>query len=191
MNPQVLARVEVPGYLEDLPLPVYADIEDAEEIYYALVIATKTQLDKAGVTYRVIDVYTPGTRYLIALEEDEGARQEAAGLVNVLYDDGEHIIVRYTFALSELLSEIGFDISLMNNYPIWSGTAKSSSIAKSKLSAAADSFVKNTKVEAMLNAVTQGDITFDIMSTLSLRGCQEEMRKAIREPADLYERTKP
>ena len=157
-EPQVLARVEVTGYLEDLPLPVYADIEDAEEIYYALVIATKTQLDKAGVTYRVIDVYTPGTRYLIALEEDEGARQEAAGLVNVLYDDGEHIIVRYTFASSELLSEIGFDISLMNNYPIWSGTAKSSSIAKSKLSATADSFVKNTKVEAMLNAVTQGDI---------------------------------
>jgi hypothetical protein len=157
-EPQVLARVEVPEYIEDLSLPVYAGIEDADEIYYALVIATKTQLDKAGVTYRVIDVYTPGTRYLIALEEDEGARQEAARLVNVLYDDGEHIIVRYTFALSELLSETGFDISLMNNYPIWSGVAKSSSIAKSKLFAAADSFVKNTKVEAMLNAVTQGDI---------------------------------
>jgi len=157
-EPQVLARVEVPGYVEDLTLPVYAGIEDGTETFYALVIATRTQLDKAGVTYRVIDVYPPGKRYLIAREEYEGARQEAAGLVNVLYDDGEHIIVRYTFALSELLSEMGFDISLMNNYPIWSGTAKSSSIAKAKLSAAADPFVKNTKVEAMLNAVTQEDI---------------------------------
>jgi hypothetical protein len=157
-EPQVLARVEVPGYIEDLNLPVYAGIEDAAETYYALVIATKTRLDKAGVTYRVIDDYTAGTSYLIAREEDEGARQEAAGLVKVLYDDGEHIIVRYKFDLAELLAEIGFDVSLMSNNPIWSGKAKSGTMAKSNFPAADISFVKNPKVEAMLNAVTQGDV---------------------------------
>ena len=101
---QVLARVEVPAYLEDLNLPVYADLEDAEGTYYALVIATKTQLGNAGVTYRVIDECIPGTYYLIALEDVEGARREAAGLVNVLYDDGEHIIVRYRSELSDSIT---------------------------------------------------------------------------------------
>lgn len=157
-EPQVLARVEVPGYIEDLNLPVYAGIEDGTETFYALVIATRTQLDNAHVTYRIIDKYTPGKRYLIALEEYEGAREEAAGLVNVLYDDGEHIIVRYTFAVSELLSEIGFDSSLMNDHPIWSGKAASGAAARSNLSSAVASFEKNLTVEKMLNAVTQNEI---------------------------------
>lgn len=156
-EPQVLARVEVPGYLEDLNLPVYADMVDEEETYYALVIATKTQLDKAGVTYRVIDNYMPGTRYLIAREEYEGAREEIPGLA-ILYDDGEHIIVRYKAALSELLPELGFDISLMSNYPIWSGTAALNVPSKSNVASAAASFTKDDDVEAMLNAVTQNDI---------------------------------
>ena len=155
---RVLARVEVPGYVEDLNLPVYAGIEDAAEIYYALVIATKAQLDNAGVTYRIIDQYKPGKRYLIAREEYEGAREEAAGLVNVLYDDGEHIIVRYTFAVSELLSEIGFDSSLMTDHPIWSGKSAPGAAAKSYLFAATAPFEKNLKVEKMLNSVTQNEI---------------------------------
>ncbi len=157
-EPKVLARVEVPGYLEELNLPVYADIEDAEETYYALVIATKTQLDNAGVAYRIIDEYVPGTRYLIAREEVEGARTEAAGLVNVLYDDGEHIVVRYKVELSELLPEIGFDINFMSQYPIWSGAPNPRTMDKASRSAAAVSFVKNSKVEAMLKAVAQEDV---------------------------------
>lgn len=155
---QVLARVEVPGYLEDLNLPVYAGIEDAQGTYYALVIATKAQLDRAGVTYLVIDDYVPGTRYLIAREDYEGAREEVVGVVNVLYDDGEHLIVRYRFELSEILPEAGFDISLMSQHPIWSGTANPGATAKSNLFAAAASFVKNTKIEAMLNSVTEAKI---------------------------------
>lgn len=155
---QVLARVDVPGYLEEINLPVYADIEDADGVYYALVIATKTQLDKAGVTYRIIDAYVPGTYYVIAREDVAGARKEAAGLINVLYDDGEHIIARYESELSELLPDIGFDLKLMSKTPINSSTAGFSALAISDSSPVAFPVVLNAKVAAMLKAVTENNI---------------------------------
>jgi len=156
-EPRVLARVEVPGYLEDLNLPVYADFEDAEGTYYALVIATKRQLDSAGVTYRVVDEYIPGTKYLIALEEEDGARKEAADIANVLYDDGEHIIVRYRSELSELLPDLGFDLKLMSQTPINFQPADGANV-KSAVSMGPLVFEKNPKVEAMLKAVKEEDI---------------------------------
>jgi len=159
-EPRVLARVEVPAYLEDLNLPVYADLEDAGGSYYALVIATKTQLNKAGATYRVIDEYLPGTDYLIALdlEDVEGARQEAARLMHVLYDDGEHIIVRYKSELSELLPDIGFDLKMMSQDPINFNRVDLPVIARSNSPSLAFASGKNPKVEAMLAAVTEEDI---------------------------------
>jgi hypothetical protein len=167
---QVLARVEVPGYLEDLNLDVYADLEDAAGTYYALVIATKRQLDDAGVTYRIIDEYLPGTSYLIALADAEGARKEAAGLVDVLYDDGEHIIVRYKSALSELLPDIGFDLKLMSQTPIVYNPVAPGAMGKSPLSTVSFPIVKNAKVETMLTKVTDADIK---LSTEQLSGEKE------------------
>jgi hypothetical protein len=164
---QVLARVEVPAYLEDLNLPVYADLEDAAGTYYALVIATRTQLNRSGATYRVIDEFTPGTCYLIALEDVEGARSEAAGLVNILYDDGEHIIVRYRSELSELLPDLGFDLKLMSQTPINFNAVDLSVMVKSAFSSAAAISEKNPKVEAMLRAVTEENIK---LSTEKLSG---------------------
>jgi hypothetical protein len=166
-EPEVLARVDVPRYLEDLDLPVYADIEDAEGKYYALVIAKKTQLDEAGVTYRVIDEYIPGTYYLIAQEGVEGARKKAAELVKVLYDDGERIIVRYEFELSELLPDLGFDLKLMSQTPIYANTDERRALAKSAFSSVTYPIVKNAKVEAMLKAVTEENIK---LSTEQLSG---------------------
>lgn len=155
----VLARVEVPDYLEDIHLPVYADLEDGQEIYYALVIATKEELDQAGVTYRIIDSYIPGTRYIIAQEEIEGARKEAANVVDILYDDGEHIIVRFKADLTELLPDLGFDIKLMSKTQINVMQDGVSSSAKLALSAnSISSFEKNSDVEKMIAAVTQTDI---------------------------------
>jgi hypothetical protein len=154
---QVLARVEVPGFLEDLNLSVYAELEDGAGTYYALVIATQAELESAGATYRVIDDYLPGTRYLIALEEAEGARREAAGLVPVLYDDGEHLILRYQHALSDLLPELGLDIRLMSQTPINyrpEGAAPQGMRPQAGASPAAATVEHNPKVAAMLAAVT-------------------------------------
>ncbi len=156
---RVLARVEVPGYLEDLDLPVYADIEDGDENYYALVIVPQSQLDRAGVTYRIIDADAPpGTRYLIAREDFEGARAEAAELVKVLYDDGEHIIVRYKPELSELLPEIGFDLKMMSDKTINYIAGTPAASAKVNLAATPASLTRNAKVEKMLGAVTEAAV---------------------------------
>ena len=155
---QFLARVEVPDYLEDLNLPVYADFEDAQGTYHAFVKATKAQMDRAGVNYLVIDEYQSGTLYLIALEEVSGARKEAAALAKILYDDGEHIIVRYHPDLSELLPDMGFDLKLMSETPINHTRNGLNPVVKAVASAGLFNTDKNTKVEAMLNAVTEANI---------------------------------
>lgn len=157
---QVLARVEVPGFLEDLNLPVYAELEDAAGTYYALVVATEAELESAGVTYRIIDDFTPGTRYLIAHSEVDGDRQEAAGLVNVLYDDGEHLVVRYRPELSALLPDIGLDIKLMSESPInvFPAAAGLGGRMPATAALAEVSIVKNANVEKMVAAVTEDKV---------------------------------
>ncbi len=155
---QILARVEVPGSLEDLNLPVYADLEDEDGVYYALVIAAKAELDRASVSYRIIDEVAPGTRYIIAWEEEAGAHEQAAGLVSILYDDGEHVIVRYERQLTELLPDLGFDIRLMSQVPINLTKAQAIVAAKSLSAIASIPLVKDADVDAMIKAVKDTDI---------------------------------
>jgi hypothetical protein len=149
----VLARVEVPEYLEDLDLPVYADLEDDDEVYYALVIASESELIEAGVSYRVLDDYVPGVRYLIAWEEEDADHEAAAKIVRVLYDDGEHIIVRYKPELSEILPEMGFILKIMSSTPINFTTEEIAAMTM-----AATELKKDAQVEAMIKAVSEENV---------------------------------
>ena len=115
---QVLARVEVPGYLQDLNLPVHAALTDGDGVQYALVIAPLGTLQAAGVSFRVLDEYYPGTRYLLAKGRKPESREKAAQLIGVLYDDGRWIIVRYTKETDETLLHSGFNLKLMSDTPI-------------------------------------------------------------------------
>jgi hypothetical protein len=115
---QLLARVEVPGSLKDLDLPVYADLVDGAGKYYALVITSPERLQKAGGSFLALDDYLPGTRYLIARQRRPGARLRAALATGVLLDDGRHIIVRDAPGLGENLAEMGFALKLMRETPI-------------------------------------------------------------------------
>jgi hypothetical protein len=115
---QVLARVEVPGLLQDLNLPVYADLTDAAGKYYALVIAPRSRLEMAGISFQILDEYSPGTRYLLALARRPGARQKAAAAINVLYDDGRRMVARYAPGLAEDLAHLGFALRLLGEKPI-------------------------------------------------------------------------
>ncbi|MEI6258638.1 MAG: M20/M25/M40 family metallo-hydrolase [Deltaproteobacteria bacterium] len=117
-EPRVLARVEVPGMLQDLKLPVYAGLVDGSGVYYAMVIATRTQLNAAGVIYRVIDECPPDTDYLLASSGNPDDYGEAAREANLLYNDGRWIIVRDIGEVDEILADIGFDLKLMSDEPI-------------------------------------------------------------------------
>ena len=156
---QVLARVEVPGSLGDLNLPVFSDQIDGARKHYALAIATQAQLQMAGVSFRVIDEYLPGTRYLIALERRDGARTRAALATTVLYDDGRRIIVKESPGLADALAEMGFALKLMSETPmILAPTALEPRVKKLMEFA----FTPDPLVSQMIGKVTQGAVNSNI-----------------------------
>ncbi len=92
---KVLAKVDISGTVEQIPLPVYAHLQSLDGQDYALVMATKNQLIGMGIPYTILDSNAESagtTSYLIALERLSGARIEAAKTFSVLYDDGRNII---------------------------------------------------------------------------------------------------
>jgi hypothetical protein len=117
-EPLMLARVEVTDGVDALGLPVYAHLQDAAGKEYALVIAPVSQLDQAGVDYRILDTEASGSAYVVALERRPGARQQAAQVVDVLLDDGLHIVGRAKLEQAEALAELGFDIQRLDDVPM-------------------------------------------------------------------------
>lgn len=117
----VLARVEVKSALAEVNMPIYAHIQDAAARDYALVMVPATQLASTGFTYEILDYPNKKAAqefYYIALERRRGARQQARSLVNVLHDDGRHVIVRTTEEKAEALAMLGFDIELLSDTPL-------------------------------------------------------------------------
>ncbi|MDY0280816.1 MAG: M28 family metallopeptidase [Salinivirgaceae bacterium] len=159
---KVLARVEVKSTLQDVKLPVYAELEDADENYYVLVIATMDELERAGVSFRVIDQYLPGTDYLLAESESEADYAEAAKAVKVLYNDGRWIIVRYTHYADEILADIGFDLKFMREKPIDIPTMETTNgkglYKTGGLGAKATSLSKSSTVQDMMAKITIKDV---------------------------------
>ncbi len=117
-EPLVLARVQVPGMVNELGLPVYAHLQDAAGNDYALVIASVSQLDKVGVSYTILDTNVAGVMYLVAEEYQPGARQQVARSFDVLLDDGRHVVVRATPERAEALAALGFEIAWFDQTPM-------------------------------------------------------------------------
>ncbi len=154
-EPLVLARVEVTDGVDALGLPVYAHLQDAAGKEYALVIAPVSQLDQAGVDYRILDTEASGSAYVVALERRVGARQQAAQVVNVLLDDGLHIVARATLEQAEALAELGFDIQRLDDVPMILG-------APVRLAAEPLAVEYDPTVAEMINQVQQGTVyTYD------------------------------
>ena len=117
----VLARIDVTGMLNDIDLPVYAHLQGADGVEYALVIASTAELQASGQPFTVLHQPTAPAgerRYLIALERIEGARLQAAGLVDVLLDDGRRIITWSTSDQAEALVQLGFEIAWLPDSPM-------------------------------------------------------------------------
>ncbi|MBF0477463.1 MAG: M20/M25/M40 family metallo-hydrolase [Deltaproteobacteria bacterium] len=149
---QVLARVEVPGYLQDLNLPVYADLEDGAGTYYALVVAPQALLQVTGVPFKVIDQFTPGTNYMLGQEDTPGARQQAAKITKVLYDDGRNIIVRYNSGLADTLGDLGFEMDRLNQTPMILFSNETEDVLKDAR------YDKNPTVDQLIGKITETDV---------------------------------
>ncbi len=125
-EPPVLAQVALGDPMDRLDLPIYAHLQDAGGQDYALVIAPRSQLDRAGWPYRVLDAGGSGSDYVLALKRGAAARADAIppGLT-VLHDDGRQIIVRAAGAQAEALTELGFDLQRLPDTPLawWAAPA--------------------------------------------------------------------
>ncbi len=115
---RVLARVEVPGTLEELDLPVHAAIVDGEGVFYALVIATPETLQASGAPFSVLDECPPGTGYLLAGNKKSAERERAALRFGAVLDDGRRLVVRYDKQTGAALLRSGFRLKLMSDTPI-------------------------------------------------------------------------
>ena len=146
---QVLARVEVPGDISEIPLPIYEVLDDNNDVYYALVISTEADLKNAGVTYTVISQHLTGADYLLAESGRSEAYADAVKTGKVLYNDGHWIIARYEPDLEETFAEMGFDVVMLSQTPMLMGS-------KGVMKAA--QIVKITKVEQLMARIGQSEI---------------------------------
>jgi uncharacterized repeat protein (TIGR02543 family) len=121
---QVLARVEVTGMLNDLELPVYAHLQDADGNDYALVIAAKAKLKQADVNYRILDQNAGKAEYFILSMFPTNKKVPVDRLDNVLLNDGEHVIIRSTFQQAKTLVGLGIDVQWLGHTPMVLGTAR-------------------------------------------------------------------
>ena len=159
---EVLARVEVTGKLTNLGLPVYAHLPNATGQDYVLVITSVLQLNEAGVSYEILDPITvrdDGKFYMIATMETSDAREAAVTTVDVLHDDGYHIIARVSDSETEQLLEFGFELALLNETPLVLREATQRFLAQQAVDYNAD-------VAEMIDSVDQ-DTVYDYMGGLT------------------------
>jgi len=108
-SPAVLARV-VPGpRLADVPFPVHVRLTGADGVTYALVFAAPERLALVSGTTVLASGASP-REFVVARARRPGARARAAGLAEVLLDDGRYVVARANEAQAEALAAAGFDL---------------------------------------------------------------------------------
>lgn len=155
-----LARVDVPGLITDIDLPVHSDLVDGRGDYYALVLATPERLSASGLAHVVLDQAPTGTRYLLGIKRGPDTVREVPDTIPVLYDDGHRIVVRDAPGRTAALTRLGFFPRLLSQTPIdFARPAPRAEPARAVLA-------KNAQVETMLGKVTQEAFS-DAISSLS------------------------
>lgn len=115
---QVLARVEVANCLSEIPLPVYAHLQDSQGQDYALVKATLSELERSQCSYRVLDKAVKGSDYAIAIQRDPSTRVNLNAIGNVILNDGCQVILRASQDRSEALEHSTLDFEWLSETPI-------------------------------------------------------------------------
>ena len=115
---QPLACLPLAGSPVDVPLPVYAHLQDAHGGEYVLVKAAMEDLKSAGLRYKILDPSTDGARYLLARYRSSGARARGYSRFRVLMDDGRRLLIRAGSHVDRtVLAELGFEVHELDALP--------------------------------------------------------------------------
>jgi hypothetical protein len=113
-----LVDIDVDRPLDALGVPVMATLVDLHGREHALAVVATSEATAARLSFDVVDARAAAEGYLIGLERRPGARHEASHVVEVLLDDGQHVIVRARPGLADELAELGLDIARLGREPL-------------------------------------------------------------------------
>jgi hypothetical protein len=117
----LLVRIPLTGSPADVPLPVFAHLQQADAGEYVLAEATPAALKNAGLQYQFLDHLADGARYWLAEHPFGTTNQQASRdpLFRVLLDDGCRLLVRARNAEDlRSLVESGFELSGLERQPL-------------------------------------------------------------------------
>ena len=117
-QPSSLVRIEVDRPLAELGVPVLAHFVDGSGREYVLSRVPVSDLEAAGMTYRLIDPDASGARYLVAFEHRSGGREAASRSMRVLHDDGARLVVRADARRARWLASLGFAVAPLPERPV-------------------------------------------------------------------------
>lgn len=170
-----LARFDASAARTSGDLPVYARLQDASGREYLLVKATAEALAQAREECTVLDGCTDSTRYILAYEFRDGARQAARGLFNICHDDGRRLIIRAGATEdAERLAAMGFQCRWLPDSPLLPD-----SCAKRPAAPRTFAFASNATVAAMMAQVRKTDLATALEQ---LTGAQSVLAGGIQAP---------
>jgi hypothetical protein len=115
---QVLARVDVSGNIEDVGIPVYADLVDSSGQEYLLTIVPPDTLGKLKEHVTVLDADAVGKRYILARDRRTDVRSAALLKLKVLHDDGKQLIIQESPDVYPALEALSFDLARLGDHPL-------------------------------------------------------------------------
>ena len=127
----LLARIDLVHPVTELSLPVYSHLQDATGQNYVLVFATRSELEKAGWSYQVLDSGYEPSDYVFAAWRRRSSPRPDPGLP-VIHDDGRSLLLRATEPEAETLAGLGYELRRFPRLPMLFAGSETKSLLKFK-----------------------------------------------------------
>lgn len=115
----MLVRIPLTGNPAQVPLAVYAHMQDAAGGEYVLAKASLAELEAAGRPYNVLDSQADGARYVRADYRTSGVRDTAIRRFRVVLDDGRRLWIKARDGSeAAILAELRFETGWLPEEPL-------------------------------------------------------------------------